>query len=142
MTDSEEKLNGTWLPLINILLLKNPERTVLGVLLGVVISFLSRLFSPLLETIKIMDIGKAPSWGWIPLGIVIINLSNIFTSTLTKPRINEEIDNISKLIEDGSFSASEKRQVYRSLINACLKNVTLKKDFTDELNKMQKDLFS
>jgi len=140
MTSSEEKINHVLLKFINILFLKNPERTVLGLLLGVVFSFLSKLFSPFLKTFNTIDINEAPDLGWVALGIVIINLPVIFANMVSRPKINEEIDSVTKLIEQGNFSDIEKRKLYRDLVCKVLAKVTLKDSFSKDFEKIQKKL--
>lgn len=140
MTNTEEKINRIWLKLVNVLLLKNPERTVLGVLLGVVFSFFSKIFTPLLEKIQYIDISKAPTWGWIPLGIVFMNLPVIVSLIRKKPRINEKVDEVTKIIEEGNFSEVERRRMYRNLVSECVKNVSLHKNFAEEFDRIQNDL--
>jgi len=128
------------LKLINILLFKNPERTVLGVLLGFCFSFCARLFSPALKKIEYINIDNAPDWGWVALGLILINLPKVCSNICSKPKINEYIDEISELIEAGNFSESEKRLIYRNLVSQCVKNVTLKNDFTQEFNSVQNSI--
>lgn len=136
MTNFEDKITRLVLSSVDILLLKNPERTILGTFLGLVFAFLSRLFRPAIKQIEFIDLSAAPIWGWIPLGIILIHLPMVFWGIFHRPAVNDEIDEILKLIEKGQFSKIEKRQIYRNLVNHCVSNMALKKDFSDTIVRL------
>ncbi len=140
MTNFEEKIGRLVMRIIDVLLLKNPERTVLGVAIGSVLAFCSKLFTPVLKTIEFIDIEKAPIWGWIPIGIIITYFPIILWKFIHKPKVNDDIDELLRLIEQGNFSEAEKRLIYRNLIRQCIANVTLKKGFSTEVENLSKDL--
>lgn len=142
MTDSEDRSNRLLLRAINILLLNNPERTVLGVLLGIVFSFLFKLFAPTLKTIKSIDVIGAPEVGWVALGIILLNLPTVLAKIVRPPKINEQVDALTRLIEQGNFSDAEKRRMYRDLVCKVLANVTLKGNFSSDFIKVKKDFMS
>jgi hypothetical protein len=142
MTEPQAKSNGVMLKVVNILLLKNPERTVLGVLVGIVFSFLSKLFSPAMREIKSVDLTVAPEIGWLAIGIVLLNLPTIFSNMIRPPKINEQIDSLTKLIEQGNFSDAEKRKMYRDLVGKVLANVTMKGTFSTDFVKVKKEFLS
>lgn len=137
MTNFEDKISRLVLSSVDILLLKNPERTILGTFLGLVFAFLSRLFKPALKQIEFIDVSAAPIWGWIPLGIIVVHLPMVLWGIFHKPAVNDEIDEIIQLIEKGRFSKIEKRQIYRNLVNQCVSNMTLKKDFSETLVRLR-----
>ncbi len=140
MNKQEDRVDNFCLKAINILLLKNPERTVLGILLGVVYSFFANIFNPLLSKIQYIDMSKAPSGGWIPLGIICVNLPIIISHLFRKPIINEKVDEITKLIEAGCFTEIERRTMYRNLVSECIKNANLNKNFSEEFQLIQQKI--
>jgi hypothetical protein len=139
MTSFEDNVSRLVLSFIDILLLKNPERTILGTFLGLVFAFLVRLFGPAIKRIEFIDPSAAPIWGWIPLGIILIHLPMVIWDIFHRPEINDEIDGIIKFIEKGQFSEIEKRLIYRNLVNQCVKNMTLRKDFSDTMARLQEN---
>ena len=140
MNSLEEKISRIIIKVIDVLLLKNPERTVLGVAFGAILAFCSKLFFPALKKIDIIDIERAPIWGWIPIGIIITYFPLILWKIINKPRVNDEIDELIRLIEHGNFTETEKRLLYRNLINQCISNVTLKKSFSSQISQLSKEL--
>lgn len=135
MTEREDNISRQILRCIDILMLKNPERTVLGLLLGVVLSFLSKLFEPILIKVEYINIANIQYWEWIPFGIVIVHLPYILWSIIRKPFVNDEVDDIIRFIEKSNFSEKEKRIVYRNLVNKCIENITL-----DDKNYIELDV--
>lgn len=140
MTNFEERISRLILRLIDVLLLRNPERTVMGVLLGIVFAFLTTLFHPVLIKVELFDITSAPKWGWIPLGILVVHLPMVVWNIVHKPTMNDEVDEIIRLIEKGNFTDSEKRQMYRNLIQQCISSVDLKRNFTETMQSVQQSL--
>lgn len=134
-SDSISKLIMT---AIDILMIKNPERTGYGILLGSVLMFLSKLFSPLFKQVSYMDIDATPFWGWITFGICITHLPFILWSIFHKSIVDDQIDSAIKIIEKGNFSENEKRQLFRKLVNKCVENVVLKKNTLDVFEETTK----
>lgn len=127
MTEKTDRISRRLLRYIDILMLKNPERTVLGVLLGVVVSFLFKLFEPYLSKIDILNLAKLQLWEFISFGVIIVHIPYLLWSIIRKPLINDEVDDVIRLIESGNFSEKEKRQMYRNLVNKCVNSLSLGK---------------
>lgn len=142
MTENEEESSAIILRAIDVILIKNPERTALGVLFGAVLIFLSSLFSPVLKEIKIIDISSAPKWGWIAIGILLSHFRIFLRKLFRKTVIDDEIDKILMLIGEGNFSKVEKRQLYRKVVNQFLVSLRLDKDFRGKIDTIKKDLIN
>ena len=125
---------------IDILIMKNPERTGYGVLLGVVLLFFSKLFSPYLKQIEIIDIEMAPIWGWIPLGVIMTHFPSVIWSLFHKSKIDDNIDSIIKAIEKGNLSEIEKRHLYRKVITKCMEDVVLKSNISKQHESIKNSL--
>lgn len=139
---TEEKLSRIILKAINILLIKYPERTGYGILLGSVLYFFTRLFSPLLKNKSFIDIEAAPFWGWIPLGIILTHFPFVIWSFFHKSKIDDNIDSIISVIEKSNTTEIEKRQLFRKLINKCVSNVILKENILSDFQKTENYLNS
>jgi hypothetical protein len=125
MTEKGDWLSRHLLRCVDILLMKNPERTVLGVLLGITLSFLSKLFEPSLVKIDSISLAKVHVWEFISLGILAIHFPYVISKIIRKPRINDDVDEVISLIEKSNFSEKEKRQMYRNLVNKCISSLSL-----------------
>ena len=138
---AEDKVTRVILQCVDILLLRNTERTVLGILLGITLGFLAHLFSPAFKASDIIDVSQAPLWGWVPFGIIIVHMPMILWDIFHKPNVNDDIDTIIRLIEEGNFAESEKRQIYRNLVTRCVSQLSTTGNFTDTKNKLEQERF-
>lgn len=127
MTERTDRVSRHLLRYIDILMLRNPERTVLGILLGVVLSFLFKLFEPFLEKMDFLSLAKVQLWEYVSFGVLVIHLPYVLWSIIRKPSINDEVDEVIRLIERSNFIEKEKRQMYRNLVNKCINNLSMEK---------------
>ncbi len=105
-----------------ILLIKYPTRTGLGVVLGYFFAFLIRIFEPTLKKIEFINLHEAPFWGWIVFGLLVMHIPTIYHS-FTRPSVGDSsIDKVLELIDTGNFSETEKRKHRRDLIASVSKN--------------------
>lgn len=137
MNDGKDNGHNLVLKAVNVLLLKNPERTVLGGVLGLALSFLFKLFSPVLSSVTIIDTQGLSDCGWMALGVAILNLPIIFNKVSNRPKINDEVDSVISIIEQGNFSEPEKRRMYRELVTNLLSTVSLKTSLRKQQIKLQ-----
>jgi hypothetical protein len=101
---------------LGVLYLKDPVRTSLGLVLGGALSSLSVLFEPALATVTFVDFSAMSWWSWLAPGILIMHIQTI-VQLLKKPSVGSyRIDVLFELIDRGDFSAAERRQLYRRLI--------------------------
>lgn len=124
MNENEDKLSFNLLRYINILMVNNPERTVLGLLLGIMFAFLTKLFEPYLNTIKFINVNNISLIGWLPFGIVLVHLPQTLWSIFTRPIIKDEIDDLIRLVEKSNLSDKEKRIAYRNIVNKCIDSIS------------------
>ena len=101
---------------LGILFLKDPVRTSLGLVFGSALSSFSVLFEPALQAVTFADFAAMSWWQWLAPGILFIHVPTI-VQLLKKPSVgNHTLDVLFELIDHGNFSAAEKRQLYRRLI--------------------------
>ncbi len=105
---------------MDILFIKQPVRTSLGVIFGIFLDFLVNLFFPYFEKISIISIQRIRLWHLVATGITFLHLPSFFQYIYRKPIGTEKIDEVIQLIEAGNFSEIEKRQKYRQLIEKVL----------------------
>ncbi len=120
---------------LDVVFVKYPARTGLGVVLGGTFAFLARLFEPSLRSIDFADFSNAPTWGWLMLGVLIMHTPTIRALFKQQPIGNDVIDQALDLIERGNCNQAEKRQQYRNLIaqvSATLAlNITAQREVSD-----------
>jgi len=127
---------------LDVVFAKYPARTGLGVIVGCVLLFFARLFSPSLKTITFADFAGAPWWGWITLGILIMHSPTIAQLFLQKPVGDDVIDKALDLIERGNFTQSERRQQYRNLIERVSANLALNQQAKAKVRQIEKSIES
>lgn len=99
-----------------ILFLKDPVRTSLGLVFGSALWTLSALFEPALQDLPFVNFAALSWWSWLAPGIGIMHIPTI-VQLLKKPSAGSyTIDMLFEMIDRGDFSAAEKRQMYRRLI--------------------------
>lgn len=125
---------------LDILLMKYPTRTGLGLVLGSIFSFAVQLFAPALRSIKFMDFAGSPWWGWLSLGVLVMHIPTAVSSFRQKPIGNDAVDQAMELIERGNFSPAEKRRQYRLLVEKVANAAALKQEFQRELKSIEKSL--
>jgi hypothetical protein len=62
---------------LDLLFMKHPLRTSLGVVLGLVITLLTELFVPLLSKSRYVDVSRVAKTLWVALGILIMHIPTI-----------------------------------------------------------------
>ncbi len=71
MTDQTDLWTKALDRAIDIIFVKYPVRTSLGVVWGGVLHFLVQLFAPTLRTFKSVNFVNSPLWGWLLVGILM-----------------------------------------------------------------------
>ena len=102
---------------LNILFISNPKRTSMGILLGVFIDTVRNLFTPLLKTIKYMDVQAVSTFNLMISGVFLVNLPLIFKLEKFPPEVERTLMLIKVAKKDGSISQIERRQMYRNLFD-------------------------
>lgn len=120
---------------INILFLKHPTRTCLGVIFGYCMDCLINLFYPSLERLSFINIGSINLVHLIAIGIFLAHLPTFINFVYKKSYGEESIDQILALIENGNFSDDEKRQQYRNLINKVFEDACKDDQFKKSLDR-------
>ena len=101
---------------VDMLLLKDPVRTSLGLVLGGTLSFLRILLEPALRDIPFANFVDAPPWGWLALGTLIMHVPTVL-HLWKRPSVGSHaMDMFFASIDRAGFSAAERRQLYRRLI--------------------------
>jgi hypothetical protein len=104
---------------LDLLFLRHPMRTSLGVIIGLVIVLFVDVFSPWLATLRYIDVYRANPVLWVAFGVFIMHIPTIIYM-FRGARGNEDIEEALKLIREAPFSESERRAKYRALIIAAM----------------------
>jgi hypothetical protein len=102
---------------LGFLFLRDRIRAPLGVVLGGSLWTLSELFAPALEGLTFLDLAAMSWWRWLLLGILIMHGRTILRLIWKPSSGSDTLDTVIELIERADFSAVERRQRYRRLID-------------------------
>ncbi|MGB5684380.1 MAG: hypothetical protein WBM35_01110 [Candidatus Electrothrix sp.] len=125
---------------IDIIFVKYPTRTSLGIALGGFFDFLIQLFAPTLRAIEFIELTNSPRWGWWLLGTLVMHAPTIISSFRQELIGDDKIDQALELIERGNFTKAEKRKQYQYLIEQVASNVALKPELKKELKETEKKI--
>jgi len=123
-----DKLSGFFIKSVNILFSRNPERTGLGIFLGYVFSFFFDLFTPLIKSYSIIDCNSSNLFGWIAFGVIVIHMPYLMSDLFNKSDMRDNVYDVVQLIQKSNLTDSNKRELYRKLVNNYFDHAILKKD--------------
>jgi len=137
MTAFLDKLSSIVNASLDILLLKHPTRTSIGIVLGFALSFLTQLFGPILNNLWYVDMKNAPTFGWLSIGIIIAYFPLLQWNMFNKTSVNEEVNELILLIDKGNFSTIEKKQQYRLLVSKMSEHIFLNNETQRNMKKIK-----
>jgi len=123
-TKGGNRATAVLLRVVDILLIRNPERTAIGVLLGLAIQGIFDVLFPLLVQHGV-SIGRMDWWASISCGVVFVHLPFIVWSISHRPLVNDELEGIIQLVESTNIGELEKRSAYRQVVNKCIEQFSL-----------------
>lgn len=135
---SKSKAYGIALRALDTLLLKNPERTALGIMFGFSLNGTLSLLDPVLQAHHI-QIGHPGWWSFVCIGTICVHLPFVFWSVRHRPAISDEIEGLITLIEATNIGELEKRQAYRRVVNKCIDNFSIGSEETGVVQIDQKE---
>lgn len=121
--DFYNNLSGYLKKAIDTLFILSPESTSLGVLFGVIMDGIFKIFKPLLINYSgVIEVSKIGTLWFIILGIFIFNLPLLFKN----PKLPKDIEIALSLINDAkrkkNLSQLQIRQMYLNLFQKVLDN--------------------
>jgi len=122
--DGPNRVSAIALRVLDALLLRNPERTAIGVTLGLAIQGVLGAFRPLLM-VKGLDLGALDPVACISVGVVVVHLPLLIWSVQHRPLISDELESLIKLVESTNIGEAERRAAYREIVNKCIAEFSL-----------------
>jgi len=124
---------------LDILLLSNPFRTSMGLLLGVILWGFMPVFSPAIKEATRLDFSSIHPVAWVCFGVFAVNLKAL----LFKRKIPKRAEETLALIEEArkaGITDLEIKQKYRLLIQKYTDNVGLNQKTQRELEEVKRKL--
>jgi hypothetical protein len=121
---------------LNVLLLRSPERTALGTLLGVAIHAFIKIFQPLLARLVLVDLQVVGIVEFMALGIVIIHVPNLRRFLRRGSEVGDSVEaalsTIRKAKREG-MSEVAARSMYLQLCQLAVENAASKESTLRQL---------
>jgi hypothetical protein len=124
ISEDANKVTGVAYRLLDALILRNPERTAIGVALGVALYGVLNVVQPALVGHG-MDLARLDWVASACIGLVIVHLPFVIWSVRHRPVISDELEDLIQLIESTNVGQLERRMAYRKLINKCIDELSL-----------------
>jgi hypothetical protein len=98
---------------LNLLLMKNPFRTSMGILAGVIAGFLAELFRPSLSALEWMNVDIiARYWPGCIVGAFCFNVPVFVKRHSLNEEIEEKLSAIRRCVREGKLSAAQAKTLY------------------------------
>jgi len=113
---------------IDLLFIKNPTGTSMGVFFGIVLHWITMLFIPVIKAwSSIIDINALRLVYFIPFGVFIFNIKPvIFDGQKHDAEYEKELSKIQRAKKDGLISKEEAALQFTNLVRASVKNHCIK----------------
>lgn len=136
MTPWQDKATASIKIATDILFVKNPVGTSMGVLTGVILHGIVGMFSPFLVSLKVINPSALNIGHYIAIGVFGFNVGNFRRRHKINPEIEEALAFIKQMRKEGKISASQAKLEYLSLIKKVVENVQLDQATQNQLKAM------
>lgn len=128
-----DRLTGFVDKVMDLLLMNSPNRTGLGVAIGLSVHVLILVLEPVLINFTQLNLTRLPIWAWPVLGIVVMNLRGIMSSLRDDSVGNEQIDLAIKVISKAKMPPAAERHQYILLIAKVIDGLKVSPKSTTDL---------
>ncbi len=132
---------------LNFIFVREPTRTSIGVLMGVLLQAIVILFNPLLSQYNnIVDFASLSIFQYTIFGIILVYLPLIISFVFSdKTQINDEsvemlLRKIDRIKEDGKLTDEQVQHLYLKVVEKVVENTQLKQDVQKELNEINQNI--
>ncbi|SIQ02296.1 hypothetical protein [Marinobacterium stanieri] len=116
----------------DVLLVKNPIGTGLGVLLGIALQGLVGLFTPTLKTILYLDFSRLTYLHYISFSVFSFNIKTFLSKDKVDPSIERIFDFIKESEKDGKIDKETAHKYYNQLCSEIVSRVVIESDGFNE----------
>lgn len=124
---------------LDFLFLRNPTRTSTGIVIGVMLSGFSPVFSPTLLDLTNLDFSSVHSVAWIAFGVLI---SSVRGSPI-REKLPEQIELLFELLREAEKAGVGKEEIqsrYKQITTEYIQNIGLSLKSQEELNAIKEAL--
>ncbi|ENP7579841.1 MULTISPECIES: hypothetical protein [Gammaproteobacteria] len=115
----------------DILFVKNPISTSMGVLFGIILHGLVSVLSPFFTVFELIRNSTITVFHFLAVGIFGFNIKNYVNRHKVKPEIENAILLIEQQLSQGKLTRIEAKQQYRLLISKAVENARFQNEQQD-----------
>lgn len=138
MSEFLDKLSFSIKLATDILFVKNPVGTSMGVLLGIVLDGGANSAAPFFSTIQTIKSAGVGVLHYAAFGIFGFNLKTWLKRDEVDPKIKEALDFIDAQVQQGRLTRIQAKSRYNEIIAKVVENVRLDSATAERLNKLAK----
>ena len=115
---------------ISFIFIKHPTRTSLGIVVGIILHTFTKIFSPVLGQLSIINLSMINPWEIMVVGVFLLHIKTIYELLRNKTSLSENEEKAFDLIriakQEGKITDLEAKNLYLNLCERVLANVELK----------------
>lgn len=116
-----DKITSLLYKALDTLMMKRPEKTSYGVIIGAILANSKEAICSLLSEKYSNFLLKINGFTLFLIGVAFVRMDIIFKSEPSDEILDRKMNSIKKIVADSNFSESEKRQVYRDMVSSVIK---------------------
>ena len=137
MTERKDKITAVIYKATDILFISNPIGTSVGVMFGIVLDGVTKIFTPFFKNDKYMSLPSVGMLFYMALGVFLLNIRQVFRRPQFDGSIEAALTLIRTARKEKNLTASETRMMYRTLFSKIIQEVSL----TNEVQSKIDDYF-
>jgi hypothetical protein len=138
MKDFLDKFSSSIKVASDILFVKHPFQTSMGVLLGVVLHGLNSILGNTFESFTQLKFSSLKTWHFIAVGMFGFNIQFLFNQKKLDPEIEVALTTIKKMEMNGELRRENATLLYRQLAEKVIKNVTFDAELQEKEAQINK----
>ncbi len=136
MKDITDKLTYFIKVATDILFVRNPVNTSMGVLFGVILHGIVSILSPTAKIVKSIKISALTIFHYIAIGVFSFNIKPFLSRHKINKSVEEAIAFIERQERERKITRLEAKQLYRKLISHVVENVQLDTSTASRVDKI------
>ena len=103
---------------LNILVVSHPRRTSAGLLCGVTVDTIIKMFAPFLESLKFVDLTRPQIWQYMLSGAFLFHVvPGVFQNNILDEDTERDLAELQKVVADGKLTRAQTRMLYLEYIH-------------------------
>lgn len=137
MNTQIDKITYTVKVATDVLLVKNPMGTSMGIFLGIILQGVTAVINPAFPLLQGIKLSNLTILHFIAVGVFAFNIKGFFNRHKVSPEVKEAILFIDEQLSKGLMTKIEAKQRYRELTTKVIENVTMNSEVSPKVNNLK-----